>query len=243
MGLFDFLRSPPPAKAAPQPAEPMWLLKPPLVTSMEVATRLMGAPDDARVASVHAAIESALATTFGDQQPACWSRTPAASLAAVRAYRVDGELPCFHYLGWGLTEMGPKVSPNPAVSGFGIELSLKVEALAAERTALDAPVWPVELLARLAASIQHARRPFAHTDWVEAGAVGFGPENVRHLGCVFDSIPAVETPNGPFQYLQLFTIDDTELAQCKAANESGAPGPVFSARTGAQLIIRRKRPA
>ncbi len=82
--------------------------------------------------------------------------------------------------------MGPKASPLPTTSGFGIELTMKVQVLPGEAVdgnllALKAPLWPVELLSRLVAHVQRTSKRYDHDHWIEAGARGFGPENVRAL--------------------------------------------------------------
>ena len=258
MGFFDRFRrrmtQPPagtPAQASAAAAMPEWAPTSPLAAAMKVGVILTGQVDRG-VLAVHEAIEAALGKVFGDQVPLAWSREPPGPLALIRAYWVDrASGPYFHFLGWGLTEMGPKASDVTDTSGFGIELSLKVQAFEDERVptnelmkALKAPLWPVELLSRLAAAVQRSRRPFGHDHWIAAGAASFGPEAIRHLACAHDSsLPSIATPNGAFRYLQIYPIDDAELEQFKQADRAGTVGPVLATRraTDPDLVIARKR--
>jgi hypothetical protein len=254
MGLFDrFRRKPtqPTPTAASAPA-PSWDPTPPLIAAMKTSMILTGQADHPDVGAVYDAVEAALRAAFGDQVPLCWTRTPPASLALVRVYWVEGAGGAhFHYVGWGLTELGPKVSAVAETSGFGIELTIKVRAFADERVApeepiraLQAPLWPVELLARLAAGIQRTRRPYGHEHWIQAGVQPFGPEALRHFACAFDeAFGPVETPNGRFRFLQLYAVDDGELAQLKEADLAGTKAPVLAARRALDpdLVIPRRQ--
>ena len=130
---------------------------------------------------------------------------------------------------------------------------MKVQAFPEERvadvvpSARCAPMWPVELLAHLAASIYRTRKPFGHDHWIEAaGSAGFGPESVRHLACAFDpAFGPIDTPNGRFQFLQIYTLDDAELEQCKQADRAQVTAQVLAARQAQDpdLRILRQHPS
>jgi hypothetical protein len=219
---------------------------------MKVSMFLAGRAFDPDVLAVHISIEGPLRDVFGGQSPLGWSPFPAGPLAHVRAYWVDGDKgPFFHYLGWGLTEMGPKYSSLADTSGFGIELTLKIRAFPEERVsdpgalpAQNAPRWPAELLGFLARSIQRSGRPFGHDHWIQAGEQGFGPENLRHLACAFDDVCGpIQTQNGQFRYLQIYSIDEGELLLFKEAETSGSVCSVLARRKALDpdLVIARRR--
>jgi hypothetical protein len=255
MGLFDRFRAkksePAPTAPAP-PIAPVWQPKPPLVAALEVASITTGVADDPEVMAVHEALEVALAKVFGNQAPLGWTRMPPGPLAYVRVYWVDTPRgPYFHYLGWGLSEIGPKISSVVERSGFGIELSMKVRAFADEAVApgdtllaLNAPTWPAALLTNLSATVLRTRHPYGHDHWIEARDTTFGPEKLRYLGCAHDSsIAPIDTPNGQFRFVQIYAIDDAELDEMKRAEAEQRDAPVLARRQAADpdLVIDRVR--
>src|SRR5580765_69053 len=71
-------------------------------------------------------------------------------LAEIRAYLhpATGKDPeHWHYVTLGLSELDEKTSPNQEKSGWGLELTMRVEAPNGE---IDLPQWPVLTLAKLA---------------------------------------------------------------------------------------------
>jgi len=252
MGLFDRFRKQEPSAARASAAATGWLPTYPDAAVARVSLILTGRPDDERVRSVHAAMAAPLERAYGDQSPFGWSEFPEGPLAHVRVYWAEGgDRGPFHYVGWGLSELHHKQSADLATSGFGIELTAKVQAFPEERAAdpsrglaLNAPLWPAQLLARLAAAIQRSGRPFGHDHWIQAGETGFGPENLRHLACCLDeTLGHAETPNGRFAWLQVYSIDDADLAQFKQAEQAGAECPVLATRKARdpRLVIPRRR--
>jgi hypothetical protein len=247
VGLFDRFRKrrepEPPAPGEPPP--PQWLPEPAVIAAMKASMLETGHADDARALTVLGEIEQTLASVFGEQPPLGWSRTPLGTLLHVRVYWVEGAAgPYFHYLGWGLTEIAVKASAS-AESGFGIELSIKVAAapdLAPPShepiRALKSPLWPVHLLESFAGVAVQTRHPYGHDHWIEGRSkfepAGFGsPEfaTMQHFACCHDErIPEVRTANGPFRYLQLYPIDDVELAEHKRADQERRDANVLARR-------------
>jgi hypothetical protein len=231
-----------------------WLPTFPEAAVARASLILTGRPDDERVRRVYAATVAPLERAYGDQLPFGWSEFPEGPLAHVRVYWAGNPArgAFFHYVGWGLGELHEKRTADLAASGFGIELTMKVQAFPEERAAdpsrglaLNAPLWPAQLLSVLAVAILRSGRPYGHDHWIQAGEKGFGPEGLRHLACCLDeTLGRADTPNGRVDWLQIYTIDDAELEQFKQAERARAACPVLATRKAAdpQLVIPRRRP-
>ncbi|MEO6952830.1 MAG: suppressor of fused domain protein [Polyangia bacterium] len=132
-------------------------------------------------------------------------------LEEVVVYRSQVPTPHWHYVTYGLSELGTKVSDDPAHSGFGIELTLRL---------LDdsdtPPIWPINLLRWLAGTVQRDKNPFGdgHSmplvpDMLDT--VSRGTEGVAFA--VDSKLGTVKTANGEVKFLQVvpLTIDEYAL--------------------------------
>lgn len=249
MGFFDRFKrkSEPVAPASPQASG--WIPAPHAAALLHTGGIVAGRPNDPDVIAVDAAVENALRNVFGAYNPLYWfSQGVPTYLLFVRVCAVeDAAGPYLHYLTCGLTELGSKSSPRADVSGFGIELTLKLRAQPDEIGADGAPVptrvpvWPFDLLERYARAIDHSGRPFGHDHWVQANGT-FGPESIGHVACANDpKLSPVTTPNGRFQYIQLYPIDSAELDEMKHADAERRVPSVHAARIvrDPQLVIAR----
>jgi hypothetical protein len=160
------------------------------------------------------AIEEVLRARYPGQAPAAVFPGAAAGAATaplreVRVYRhPQGH---WHYVALGLSELDEKVSEDPSRSGWGIELTLRLEAPAVER---EPPRWPAEMLADLAEYVHSTKNPFGEGHHVdrsdspepalpEMSALAFGRD--PELG-------TITTANGPLHFLQVVELRADEAA-------------------------------
>lgn len=136
-------------------------------------------------------------------------------LDAILMWRRAGPVAHWHYVTLGLSELYGKTANNPAVSGYGFELSFR---LAIEPGAAEAPLWPMHLLQSLARYVFASGNGFHDGHRLSTnGPISLGsPTHLCALGFAFDpELPAIDTPNGHLAFLQLIglTIDEERAAQ------------------------------
>lgn len=165
----------------------------------------------------------AIDRTVGSLYP---SQTPH-QFASERPYELDGQAPLpavtvwssnapasWHYVGYGLSELFEKSSPDPTVSGFGIELTLRVpRAPDAERP----PVWGATLIQTLGHYVLKRKRGFdsGHTVNLGGPIPGTGVDGCALTGLVCLPDPLlrqIQTPHGQVLFLQIVGLHADELA-------------------------------
>jgi hypothetical protein len=125
------------------------------------------------------------------------------------------------YVSYGLSELFDKSSPDPEVSGFGFELSLRIPA-AVDEPARDPtpPIWPLRLLQSLGHHVLASETGFDSGHILNLGASivppgSDGPESSALTGliCLPDPLLGkVDTVHGSLLFLRLFGVTDDELA-------------------------------
>jgi hypothetical protein len=193
---------------------------------------------EARGAAVLRALESGFLAAYPGQSPfgfaaiRRWEDGGPDPLDYVAVYWSD-EGPHWHYVSHGLSETGEKTSPEPSVSGSGLELTFRLAAPPEARgddgpwpgPAGRAPSWPVGVLNDLARYMHRTGRGFAAGHHIR-----FAPGTTRVETGVFvddPTIPAVETPNGRVRFVQLVAVSaDTYAAR---ASEPRGPSPTMDA--------------
>lgn len=136
-------------------------------------------------------------------------------LDGISVYRRAEPAPHWHYVTYGFSELFTKTSKNPAVSGFGFELSFRV---AAEPDALAPPVWPLHLLQSLGRYVFRTRNGFHEGHRISTnGPISLaGPTALCSVAFAFDpELPALSTSFGHVAFLQVIglTADEEQLAQ------------------------------
>ncbi|CAG4958494.1 unnamed protein product [Colias eurytheme] len=123
--------------------------------------------------------------------------------------------PHWHYVSFGVSDLHgdgrvhPIPEPGDTISGYGLELTLR---LAAERGQTP-PVWPAALLQALARYIFATGNKFVAGDHVSWHAALDGSESrVRHLLVAEDpQLKSVDTPHGRVAFLQMVGCTTREL--------------------------------
>ncbi|WP_158263006.1 suppressor of fused domain protein [Amycolatopsis sp. CA-128772] len=145
------------------------------------------------------------------------------------AYRGDGY---WLLVTFGLTELFGKDSDDPATSGFGFELTLRVPATG------DQPApWSLTLLERLGQYVFSTGRVFEAGHRLSPGGPITGSPDTRLTAIAFADDPVlgpIGTPHGAVRFLTVFGITEDEL---RAAQETTTAEVLAGLRAGNPLLI------
>lgn len=128
----------------------------------------------------------------------------------ISAYRLPG---VWFFVTFGLTELYEKESDDPAVSGWGIELTMRTPRVPAEE---QPPGWPLVLLRQLGAYVFTNGSPFGPGHRLDPGTTITGSPGTRLMAVAFTSdvrLPPIHTPNGSVEFVQVVGITTAELAR------------------------------
>ena len=134
-----------------------------------------------------------------------WDEGGPDPLASVRCLEEAG---VWRFVGYGLSELDEKASPDESQSGWGFEITLAVS-----RTEHDAPDWPIALLQALARHVHSAHDILAEGDQV---LLSEPCGNLTH--CLFtpDPLGTLATPFGRVRFVQAVGITPDELDAVRA---------------------------
>ncbi len=148
---------------------------------------------------------SALPWTLGGDDP----------LDGISVYWAAVPRPHWHYVTFGFSELFAKQSQDPAVSGFGFELTLRLTAPPDARSADTPPTWPMNLLQNLARYVFETGNVLEQGHHLDAnGPIALEHRTLlRHLAFMQDpQLPPIDTVNGRLQFLQVIGLADGEKA-------------------------------
>ncbi len=144
-------------------------------------------------------------------------------LGGISAWRRTDPVPHWHFVTYGFSELYAKESDDPAVSGYGFELTfrLAIEPGSAEAADADAepPVWALNFLQNLARYVFQSGNVFRDGDWMTAnGPIALGQATqICSMGFATDPELAepLATPNGSVAFLQVvgLTLDEERAAK------------------------------
>ncbi|MBY0356840.1 MAG: suppressor of fused domain protein [Candidatus Obscuribacterales bacterium] len=163
------------------------------------------------------AIDEILGSLYPGSEPNEWEPTIKYSLGGpdpldlVRAYRVNGPQPYWHYISYGFTELDEKETDDPDISGYGFELTFKLAVKGEEKTA---PTWPVVLLQTLGNYVFSTGNEFAagnHVDFKKPITEDIPTDLTALLFDVDSSLPHLVSPHGQATFLQLVGITASEV--------------------------------
>ncbi|MFS8101931.1 suppressor of fused domain protein [Lentzea alba] len=160
------------------------------------------------------AIQSAVEATVPAQEPVHWgtNNLPGQGVYGLSAYRADDH---WFLVTFGLTELFTKDSDDPAVSGFGIELTIRVPP------ADTPPLWAPNLLMKLGDYVHSSGRVFAAGHRMDPGGPITGSPGTGLTALAFTEDPVlgtIDTPHGTVQFLTVVGITADELGQAKASS-------------------------
>lgn len=166
------------------------------------------------------AIQSAVEATVPAQEPLHWgtNNLPGQGVYGLSAYRCDDH---WFLMTFGLTELFTKDSDDPAVSGFGIELTMRVPL------ADTPPPWAPNLLSKLGDYVFSSGRVFAAGHRMDPGGPITGSPGTSLTALAFAGDPVlgtIDTPHGAVQFLTVVGITADELSQAKASSTADVLG-------------------
>lgn len=178
---------------------------------------------------VHAPGWAAIDRAVGARYP---GQTPH-QFASRRAYDLESNAPLpaisvwegsdpahWLYVGYGLSELFEKSAPDPNVSGFGYELTLRLPRAAGESRP---PTWALALLHGIAAGVLGKEAELDSGHLVDLGGPIAPPDEsgrataLRGVLCVPDPILGkIATPFGSVLFLALYGVTEAELSAMQA---------------------------
>jgi hypothetical protein len=184
--------------------------------------RLFGGQEDA--APGWDAIDGALAPLYPGQEPRHWGTVlkhflggpdPIDGISAYQCW--DGGQPHLHFVTYGFTELYyNEEAVDKDFSRFGFELTFR---LASELPPREDPIWVCSLLQNLARYVYTSGRWFEAGQWIPAN----GPIRAEYptalTGLAFlpdPRLPAVDSPHGRVEFLQMFGITQADVDALKA---------------------------
>ncbi|MFO0727569.1 MAG: suppressor of fused domain protein [Myxococcota bacterium] len=137
-------------------------------------------------------------------------------LDGVSAYRSQyGGTPHWHFITFGYSELYQKETDDPAVSGFGFEMSLRL----VDPEATDSPpAWAVSLLQNLARYVFRTGNAFGQGHHTTLnGPIALGRQTLLTAAafCLDPELGRIETPNGAVEVLQLVGLTGDEYGATK----------------------------
>lgn len=140
-------------------------------------------------------------------------------LDGISAWRRNDPVPHWHFVTYGFSELYAKESDDPAVSGYGFELTFRL-AIAPEAAAeAEPPMWALGFLQNLARYVFQSGNVFKDGDWMTAnGPIALGhATQICSMGFATDPELAepLATPHGSVAFLQVvgLTLDEERAAK------------------------------
>jgi hypothetical protein len=142
-------------------------------------------------------------------------------LDGISAYKNLQPVCHWHFVTYGLSELYKKTSDDPAVSGYGFELTFR---LACDPDDARPPWWPMNFLQNLARYVFETGNTFASGHHLDLnGPIALGMEtDIR--AAVFTADPQlgeIDTPHGRLTFLQVVGVTRDELNAAREWNSQG----------------------
>ncbi|MGW8824015.1 suppressor of fused domain protein [Paenibacillus lautus] len=173
------------------------------------------------------AIDEALLKLYGEQEPKHYGALIPYALGGpdplngISAYVLDTPMPHWHMVTYGFSELYDKESDHLEESGYGFELTLR---LAKPEDEEEPPAWALNLLQNMGRYVFNSGNIFRSGDYLDAnGPICLGADTqLTALAFVEDpELPAMDTPNGRVEFLQMIGITREELEAMQTWNTLG----------------------
>lgn len=174
---------------------------------------------DKKQAAGFKALNNALTKLYGTQETHYFSGANNASseeiepLEGISVYKSSREKQHWHYVTFGFSDLEDKESETPGVSGFGYELTFRLQATDSEK---KPPAWPCRLLNEIARHVFELN-PTLKTGWSLPLSKPIESRSNTLVHAVVLSpdgeLDSVETVNGRVEFFQLvgLTLDELDL--------------------------------
>jgi suppressor of fused-like protein len=165
-----------------------------------------------------AAIDRALEPVYANRQPKHWGTIVPFALGGddpldgISAYTVE-QPPHWHFVTYGFSELYEKESRYPATSGFGFELTFRLQRDGGDGD--EPPIWCVNFLQNLARYVFSSGHGFAPGHKMNLnGPIAVGRETaIQAIAFIEDpQLPPIDTPNGRLDFIQILglTLDEIQ---------------------------------
>lgn len=191
--------------------------------SSRFATTVLGVSDAPGWAAIDACLRQLYGNTrpihLGTKQP--WALGGPDPLDGISIYRHSGPLPHWHYIGYGMSELYEKSSPDPDISGWGFEFTFRLVRRPDEP---QPPIWPAALLQQLGRYVFDSGKRFepGHTMRASGALATDRPDSaIRAMTFTLDpELGGIATPHGDLQFLQIVGITEEEYRAALGGNSS-----------------------
>nr|BCJ78221.1 putative suppressor of fused protein [Niallia circulans] len=173
------------------------------------------------------AIDNEFRKLYGNQEPKHYGTLIPYSLGGqdpldgISAYKAEEPSPHWHFVTYGFSELYDKESDYAEESGYGFELTFRLVREAGEE---EPPAWAVNLLQNMGRYVFGSGNVFRSGDYMDAnGPICLGSDTrLTALSFVRDpEIPAIDTPNGEVEFIQMIGITGDELEAMQTWNTLG----------------------
>lgn len=173
------------------------------------------------------AIDEQMVRLYGEQEPKHYGTVIPYSMGGndplngISAYKAERPSSHWHMVTYGFSELYEKESGDAEYSGYGFELTSRVARKEDEE---EPPAWALNLLQNMGRYVFGSGNVFASGDYLDAnGPICLGADTqLTALAFVEDAeLPAIHTPNGRVEFLQMVGITEGELEAMKTWNTLG----------------------
>lgn len=173
------------------------------------------------------AIETQMKSLYGEQEPKHYGTLIPYQLGGedpldgLSAYKATSPVPHWHIVTFGFSELYAKESQDKSYSGYGFELTFRV---ARQEDEEQPPMWALNLLQNMARYVFNSGNIFSSGDYMDAnGPICLGADTLlTALAFTEDpELPAIHTPNGRVEFVQMVGITKDELEAMKTWNTTG----------------------
>lgn len=163
------------------------------------------------------AIEEQMSRLYGHQEPKHYAALLPYMLGGqdplngISAYKAEQPYPHWHFVTFGFSELYEKESEDSEYSGYGFELTFRLQRTAEEE---EPPAWAMNLLQNMARYVFSSGNIFASGHYLDAnGPICLGADTKLTALAFTDDpeLPAMDTPNGRVEFLQMVGIAADEL--------------------------------
>lgn len=131
-------------------------------------------------------------------------------LDRVVVFSSDEQIPHWHYVTCGFSELYEKESENKELSGWGFELTFRLKREGDEKP----PIWPINLLQNLARYVFKSGNVFAAGEHMDCNGPIALEQDTKLVALGFDTDPqlgSMDTPNGHVDFIEIIALTMDEL--------------------------------
>ncbi len=173
------------------------------------------------------AIDQAMEKIYGDQEPRHFGTMISYQLGGndplegISVYAAKEPVEHWHFVTYGFSELFEKELEDMEYSGYGFELTFRLQK---ENNEIEPPNWPLNLLQNLARYVFNSGNVFRNGDYMDANSPISLESDTKLTALAFihdPELPVMETKNGKVEFIQLVGITADELEAMQIWNTIG----------------------